>query len=200
MKQHSGIIVSKYLLGVTTVFLVCLMGVCESSLDEGRPYRADCEAEWASERLITVWDKDSSVISGPSHSYRHKHINPTLLREQWHQASYFNTPHCVWRASLSPGIYLLVLIHTYSIVCSISPVLFVRGGLGSVRSVQTSCESLDCLIVELRASLEMLIRCVIWNVHYTRELRHLFVCLYKYLFTHFCAILVSLIHYYSFYI
>lgn len=131
-------------------------------LDEGGRYRADCESEWASDRLITVWDKDSSVISGPSHSYRHKHINPTLLREQWHQASYFNTPHCVWRARLSLGIYLLVLIHTYSIVRSISRVLFVRGGLGSARS---SWETLDCLIVVLRSSLEM--GCVIWKVQFS---------------------------------
>lgn len=175
MEPHSDFLrVQICLLGVTVflvawwMFLKVLLAIRSVwFLDEGRRYRADCEAEWASERLITVRDKDSSVISGPSHSYRHKHINPTLLREQWHQASYFNTPHCVWRASLSPGIYLLVLIHTYSIVRSISPVLFVRGGLGSVWSVQTSCEVLDCLIVELRGSLEMLTRCVIWNVHYS---------------------------------
>lgn len=69
-----------------TVFGVCVMDVFERlfsirsglCLDKCVRYRADCEAGRASERLITVWDKDSSVISSPSHSYRHKHINPTL--------------------------------------------------------------------------------------------------------------------------
>lgn len=106
----------------------------------------------------TVSDKSISVILSPSCSYGHKHITRPCTENNGIK-QLFLIRSIVWRGRLVLGIYLLVLIHTFSFVRGIIPVLFSRGWLE--RSVRASCEMHYCLIVALGPSAELQIGFII---------------------------------------
>lgn len=73
------------------------------------------------------------MISRPSHSYRHKHMNPTLHREQWHQAVIFIHALCLMYQAVPCNLF--ISFDTYIFYCSRHKSCFVRSGRSGVRAV-----------------------------------------------------------------